>query len=71
MCRFYRCIKMRWVIAFLWHQGEGDSGSISEANQYAVKLKNIFNIFRAAHRSHGSIPVLQGELVPSWKAPCK
>ncbi len=47
----------------LWHQGEGDSGNLDNANTYATRLLEMFTTLRE-QLDAPDVPVITGELGP-------
>lgn len=47
----------------LWHQGEGDSGNLDNANTYATRLLEMFTTLRD-ELDAAEVPIITGELGP-------
>ena len=50
------------VVAFLWHQGEGDTNH-TPADIYRQKMEAVLHDIRARY---GKMPFIAGDFVPEW-----
>lgn len=53
------------VVAFLWHQGEGDSYEGSDCEKYYTKL---IEQIQDARRRYGNMPFITADFVNEWKS---